>query len=1348
MPQLFVYQWVIDDDKTKSIIRVYGKTEVGSTICLRIINFTPWTYIELSNDVIWTKSKIELIKEYLMKKLFNKKPISIDFARKRKLFGANIKDNKHILFPYLFLRFQHSSQISNLNYNLKLINNVSGLGNVKMIVQEGKINTITQLQCERKVPMTGWISFDGKKAKSKYSICDEYIADVSNIFPSDKIGICDFDIISFDIEVYSSVITSMPVVTKQSDCIFQISSIFQNSKEKENLLFSLGNIKPQNSEYSIIQCINEQDLLMQFVDYIRRRRPNIMIGYNILGFDLNYMIQRSEATCCYENFMLLGLQLDRICEEKKISWTSSAYRNQEFTFPDSEGIVYLDLLPIVRRDYKLNNYQLKTVSTHFLGETKDPITHIDIHNAFKLYLKDTTVEHHKLSVIGAYCIQDSVLVMRLLDKLQTLISLIEMSKITHVCIFDLITKGQQIKVFNQLYNYCFQENIVVESNPYEKNEESYEGAYVVDPIPGRYKDAVSLDFVQFYPSAIISHNLDYTSYISVELRDLIDRKLCYIIKFESHIGCEHDRKIIRKAELTNYFNIRKKKDRNEDDEELWEERSLLMKHKPKNILCKRNEHWFLKEPKGVLPTILENLMKSRAIAKKEMKNIKQKIENGDYLENEKGCLELEYTVLNARQNALKLSSNSVYGFCGTIHGYLPFIPIAACTTYLCQENIKKAQNEISEKHNGKIIYGDSVTSYTPVIIRHQNLIKIETIEKLAEKYGNNNWMKCIEEGKQDKESCELVNIETWSDIGWTKLFRVIRHNLSHTKKIIRVNTHSGVVDVTNDHSLLKLDKTEISPDNLKIGDSLLHSPFPKLDNICETYSMNEARIMGFFCGDGSAGNYDCPSGKKCSWALNNKNIKLLEYYKKLCEEVYSDLEWKILDTIDSSNVYKLVPKSNEVYQGIKKITMKYIDLLYYDKDKIIPITILNSSDEIRKSFWDGLYDANGDKENNITRIDQKSQISLAMFNLLGDSLGYNTSLNSRKDKTNISRLTLSRNCQRKDLNKIKKLYEIPYSGYVYDLTTENNHFQAGIGKMIVHNTDSVYVLFPEIKTKMELWDHAKYVANEINKLFIAPMAIEFEDTIFTFLLLFTKKRYVNLTSNREGKTSGKLNSKGVLLVRRDNSNCVRNIYSQVIYKISQDETLENILYFIIQEINGIFQRKIKYIDFVITKAVGDSDKITEFPEYIQVGDYKSKRLSNDPETRKQELKDKNVKTEEEYYMSNLPANVQLANKMRSRGIIVENGSRIEFVVIDRERYSDKICNKVEDYSHFKRYSQYLNIDYLYYTKALVTPLTQVIKLLSTKESKFMTNQLKYRINKEKMLQQIKNFSKPKLIIIE
>jgi hypothetical protein len=99
------------------------------------------------------------------------------------------------------------------------------------------------------------------------------------------------------------------------------------------------------------------------------------------------------------------------------------------------------------------------------------------------------------------------------------------------------------------------------------------------------------------------------------------------------------------------------------------------------------------------------------------------------------------------------------------------------------------------------IYGDSVANYTPIYVRENGRqINIIQIDELAKQYGDKNgWVYSKEEGKEGKEYCEMIpsmNIETWSDKGWTKLHRIIRHRLAPHKKMIRVLTHTGLVPFT------------------------------------------------------------------------------------------------------------------------------------------------------------------------------------------------------------------------------------------------------------------------------------------------------------------------------------------------------------------------------------------------------------------------------------------------------------------------------------------------------------------------------------------------------------------------
>ena len=104
---------------------------------------------------------------------------------------------------------------------------------------------------------------------------------------------------------------------------------------------------------------------------------------------------------------------------KEIKWSSSAYSVQEFHFLDFLGRISIDLLPVVKRDYKLNNYKLATVSTFFLGETKDPLTVKDIFEAYRIGVLGGNLK--KIKTCGKYCVQDARLVMSLYQKLQIMV---------------------------------------------------------------------------------------------------------------------------------------------------------------------------------------------------------------------------------------------------------------------------------------------------------------------------------------------------------------------------------------------------------------------------------------------------------------------------------------------------------------------------------------------------------------------------------------------------------------------------------------------------------------------------------------------------------------------------------------------------------------------------------------------------------------------------------------------------------------------------------------------------------------------------------------------------------------
>jgi len=271
------------------------------------------------------------------------------------------------------------------------------------------------------------------------------------------------------------------------------------------------------------------------------------------------------------------------------------------------------------------------------------------------------------------------LVAELFDILQTWIGLCEMAKVCNVSIFDLYTKGQQIKVYSQVYKKCMYDNRIVEKDGYASSaDECFTGAYVFEPKPGIYDKVVPFDFSSLYPTIIIAYNVDYSTFVRDD-QDIPDSS-CNIIEWSDHQNCEHD--ITSKG-----------------------------KTKKGNVVCIKRRYRFLKSPIGVLPSLLQNLLDARTNTKREMKEYKKQLkdipkETSEYLRIDKII-----TVLNKRQLSYKISCNSVYGSMGVHRGYLPFLPGAMCTTAWGRENIQLAAKRLQNKHHGDLVYGDTDSCY-------------------------------------------------------------------------------------------------------------------------------------------------------------------------------------------------------------------------------------------------------------------------------------------------------------------------------------------------------------------------------------------------------------------------------------------------------------------------------------------------------------------------------------------------------------------------------------------------------------------------------------------------------------
>ena len=1775
----FSYYWYVDEkEKEITSVRVYGLDENNKNICLRIDDFTPYIYLELpvkaanGSNIDW-KSKVQSLGDRLDDMLKEHKPIKKKLQFKHKLYGAEIdKDGNKKVFPYLLCSFSNKTDYKNLFYILKKPIYILGVGQIKLKMHEQDASEILQLVSCRDIPTAGWIKFKGKEiiGEEKLTICDkEYVVGYQHLNKFDKNILACPKIMGFDIEVNSTNPSAMPQASKPGDKIFQISCVFSREGESEydNYLLTLGEVDPElvSDDVNVYMFESEADLLEGFTELVREQNPNIIVGYNILKFDIQYMIDRAKSSAthfCFNDFAKLGFHKDNISNQEKIKWSSSAFKNQEFDYLDAEGRVFVDLLPLIQRDYKFNNYQLKTVSQELLKDTKDDLSPKGIFKCYRIGIqkeKDGTYSKKAIkamSICGRYCLKDSILVIKLMEKLQAWVGLAEMAKTTNISIFDVFTQGQQKKVYSQIYKYCMYQNIVVEKDAYfTKENERYVGAHVFPPVPGNYERVLPFDFASLYPTTIIAYNIDYSSWVTDP--SIPDEK-CNVFTWRDCISCIHDPKVIKYNELTKYIDGEKeilKKLREDRDnksnkyikqtfidqlnkkvEELKpyiSERSDIKKTISKTPMCEERYYRFLKEPKGVVPTILQNLLDARKNTRKQIKENQKLIEGIDDNKKIRDIDDLN-KVLDKRQLAYKISANSMYGILGVKKGLLPFMPGAMVCTYMGRTNIEIVADTITKKYGGKLVYGDSVTGDTPILCKINNKIVYRTIDNLPH-FG---WTIY----KDEKEVANPISIEVWTENGFTKVKNIIRHKTK--KEIFRVLIHTGIVDVTEDHGLLDEYGTKISPKDINIGSNLLTHDLP-ID--CE-YKFNDinkdlAFVMGLFYADGSCGSYKRHDNKGYvnTWAINNQDRELL----KKCENIlnnspkntkyeFHNLTYKILETIKSSNVLKLVSAGKNISSFVKVWRE-----LFYDKEKYkkVPDEILWSNKEVRQSFLDGYYAGDGDKDKNgYYRFDNKGKIGAAGLYFLATSLGYNVSINIIKDKNNIYRLTCTKNAQRKQENTVKKIQSLGNTEqYVYDLETENHHFSAGIGKLIVHNTDCVlasepvliktkifdkniieyktveelsdgkwqrinpnkeiskakdgyqiwsdtgftnivnvvrcsiikpltrilthvgvvncsnehslltedlksitplevkigdklciselplpndtpkkpiynnkltkelieeyiipsfeyegltaelafawglfyadgscgeymsntgytkstwainnqdnkllertcdilnrnetslsfkildtmksssvnklvakqfskkiehkntivtfvskyrnlfynnrrykkvpsiifnspfeirqsffmgyyagdgskkdpaislfnkgaigsaglfylmksvgyqvsintredkvdifkltgstpeikmryisnaikkiipleskdneyiydiqtenhhfaagvgqlvvhnsnYITFPHLKNADESWDYALKVSKEVSALFPPPIYLEFEHSIYAQFFILTKKRYLFRSCGRDGIVDKKIGKKGVLLARRDNALIIRLIYEKLISMIFDKISRDDVLYYILEELNRICSNSVPHKEYVITKSVGDVNNMNISEPYkdekgkmkVKIGNYIAPMLPKNAKEKEKEILKKEAIDEIDYYKKCLPAVVQLAEKMRNRGQRVDVGTRLEYVIVDVGK-NKKQYEKIENIDYFLQHNDIIRIDFLEYIRLMINPIDDLLNVGFKKniqdgykfKKDFIFDQYKFRsINRKKMLDEIKSLFTPKLM---
>ena len=464
---------------------------------------------------------------------------------------------------------------------------------------------------------------------------------ISEMYPAEEIK---FDtnkikIATLDIEVASE--NGFPDVESAAEEILLIT--IQDYATKQIRTWGKGPFNNTQDNVIYKGFRTEYELLDDFINWwmIESNTPEVVTGWNSELYDIPYLVRRIDRILGEKLMKRLspwGLVTEReifIAGRKNISY-------------DVGGITQLDYLNLYKKfTYKAQeSYRLDYIASVELGQKKLDHSEFDTFKDFYTKGWQKFVEYNIIDV-------------ELVDRMEDKMKLIELA-ITMA--YD--AKANYADVFSQvrmwdtiIYNYLKDRNIVIPPKERSDKDSKYAGAYVKEPIPGKYDWVVSFDLNSLYPHLIMQYNISPETLLE-----------------ERHPSASVERIL---NEEINF--------------ELYKD----------NAVC-ANGAMYRKDVRGFLPELMEKIYKDRTIYKKKMLAAKQ-----EYEKKKTKDLEKEIARCNNIQMARKIQLNSAYGAIGNQYFRYYKLANAEAITLSGQVSIRWIENKMNTYLN-KVLKSENV----------------------------------------------------------------------------------------------------------------------------------------------------------------------------------------------------------------------------------------------------------------------------------------------------------------------------------------------------------------------------------------------------------------------------------------------------------------------------------------------------------------------------------------------------------------------------------------------------------------------------------------------------------------
>ena len=465
----------------------------------------------------------------------------------------------------------------------------------------------------------------------------------------------------FDIEV--EVKDGFPEPSRAENKITAIA-LYDKTTDKYSC-FVLGNI-PNTDVVESFR--SEEELLQRFYQKYLEINPTILSGWNVDGFDIPYLYNRTTR--------VLGQQFANC-----LSPISEVFYSENKNRYKIAGVSVLDYFALYK---KFTYIQQSSYRLDYIGQKEVGLGKIEYEGTLQdLYEND-------LNKYIEYNLNDVVIVKALDDKLKLIDLVMGIAHVGHVPYEDVYYSSRYLE--GAILVYLKNIGVIAPNKDFNArdkmnrtNDDKFTGAYVKDPVPGRHEWVFDLDLTSMYPSTIMPLN------ISPETK--IGRVNGWDAK-EFLKGTQKTYSLEKGGKTQGHMN-------NEELSDMFASNKISISS---NGILYRNDK------KGLIPILLEKWFDERVEYKRLMKKY------GDEKNDE------QYNYFKRRQHIQKIILNSLYGVLGLPVFRFYDIDNAEATTITGQELIKFTEKIANKFYNDKLddnkdycIYTDTDSVFYPAI---------------------------------------------------------------------------------------------------------------------------------------------------------------------------------------------------------------------------------------------------------------------------------------------------------------------------------------------------------------------------------------------------------------------------------------------------------------------------------------------------------------------------------------------------------------------------------------------------------------------------------------------------------